>query len=151
MPTPLGPGAGHGERMTVLNASGSTIPRGYAVEFDTAAVFATAANKFLQDSLEYDEITVQAAAAGTPLGVTVAELLDGERGEIVVKGLVQCHADDTIVANDPIVIISGGKMDNEGGTGIHSDAFFGIWLAAVVAENLGLCFVWFSPLPRVAV
>jgi len=149
MTTPLGPAAGHGERMTILNASGATIPRGYAVELDTSAVFA--ANKFLTDSLDYDEITVQAAAAGTPLGVTVKELLDGERGEIVVKGLVKCHASDTIVADDPIVIISGGKMDNEGGTGIHSDAFFGIWLAAVVTDKLGLCFVWFSPLPRIAV
>ena len=149
MTTPLGPGAGHGERMTVLNASGAAIPRGYAVELDTAAVFA--ANKFLTDSLDYDEITVQAAVAGTPLGVTVKALADGERGEIVCKGLVQCHADDTIVADDPVVIISGGKMDNEGGTGIHSDAFFGTWLAAVVAENLGLAFVWFSPLPRIGV
>lgn len=146
MSTPLGPGT-QPDRMVIFN-SGADIPRGYAVELDTGAEYAL--NKYLSDSLDYPVTVAQLAVAGMVLGIAEKEIPADTYGDIVTKGFVLGHADDTITIEDPVVVISGGKLDNEGGTGIHSDAFFGQWMETVVAEKLGMIFFWASPLPRIA-
>jgi hypothetical protein len=133
--------------MVVFNSS-AAIPAGYAVQLDTGAEWA--AHKYLDDSVDYEQVCVAEATSGLVLGVTEKAIPANSLGEIVTKGLVRGHADDTIVADDPVVVISGGKMDNEGGTGIHSDAYYGTWLEAVTAETLGWMYFWASPLPRIA-
>ena len=151
MTTPLGPGPGTQIRMAVYNSHSAEIPQGYAVQLDVGAEFA--AHKFLDDSLDYDQICVELAtgARGCILGIAEKAIPVGAIGEIVTMGLVKCHADDTIVIDDPLVVVDGGKCDNEGGTGLHSDAYFGTWLEAVTAETLGQAFVWFSPTPLIAI